>query len=127
MVAKELTDMEDAERSADEILAHSEDEGEWEDAAEQIENRPSGSQVISARLPTILAEELLDEASQRGLRPSEVVRQAVEAYLHARSAAVAGMSAQGTGMIRVVTSLSEYRTENQNLVVLPTERLEAVP
>jgi hypothetical protein len=114
------------EKSADDVLAHSEDEGEWEDGAERIESRPSGSQVISARLPTILAEELLDEASQRGLRPSELVRQAVEAYLHARSAKVAGISAQGTGMMRVVTALSDFRTENSNLVVAPTERLEAI-
>jgi hypothetical protein len=112
-------------KSADEVLAHSEDEGEWEAEPELIESRPSGTQVISARLPTILAEELLDEASRRGVRPSEVVRQAVEAYLRSGSARVAGISARSTGTLRVTTPLSDYRTENPNLVVLPTEHLEA--
>src|SRR6266851_8293185 len=118
-------DMGDSAKSADEVLAHSQDEGEWEDEPELIESRPSGTHVISARLPTVLAEELLSEASRRGVRPSEVVRQAVEAYLRAGSAKVAGISARSTGMLRVVTPLSDYRTENPNLVVPPTERLEA--
>jgi hypothetical protein len=111
---------------AEDVLAHSEDEGEWDNEPEQIESRPSGTQVVSARLPTALAEELLDQASQRGIRPSELVRQAVESYLRGGWGRVAGISAQSTGSLRVVTWLSDYRTENPNLVVTPTERLDAV-
>jgi hypothetical protein len=117
--------MEDMAKSADEVLGHSEDEGEWEAEPELIESKPSGTQVISARLPTVLAEELLDDASRRGVRPSELVRQAVEAYLRGRSPGAVGISAQSTGMLRVITPLGDYRTENSNLVVLPTEHLEA--
>src|SRR5215472_13328625 len=104
--------MGDMSRSADDVLAHSEDEGEWEEEPELIESRPSGTQVVSARLPTILAEELLDEAGRRGIRPSELVRQAVDAFLRAGSGRVAGISARGTGMLRVVTPLSDLQTEN---------------
>lgn len=60
--------MAETEHIADEVLAHSEDEDEWEDEPEQIESRPSGTQVISARLPTALAEELLAGASRRKVR-----------------------------------------------------------
>ncbi len=106
--------------AADEILAHSQDEGEWEDEPEQIAARPSGSQVISARLPTALAEELLSEAGRRGVRPSELVREAVESMLHGRRGAVAGLVANSGGTLRVAV-LSDYRTENLNLVVEPPE------
>ncbi len=118
--------MEDMATAADEALAHNEDEGEWEAEPELIKSRPSGTQVISARLPAVLAEELLDDASRRGIRPSELVRQAVEAYLRAGSPRVAGISAQSTGTLRVVTPLGNYRTENANPVTLPTGHLQAV-
>jgi len=107
--------------AADEVLAHSTDEGEWEDEPEQIESRPSGSQVISARLPAHLANELLSEAARQGLRPSELVRIAVEALLLARPAGVAGISAHGEGRLRVDLP-GQYETENLNPVVeIPTE------
>jgi hypothetical protein len=113
------------EGAADEILAHSEDEGEWEDEAERIESRPSGSQVISARLPTVLAERLLSEASRRAVRPSELVREAVEALLRDQPGGVAGMVANTAGTVRVAL-LDDYRTENRNPVVEPPE-VEVVP
>jgi hypothetical protein len=82
-------DMNEAKKPADEVLAHSEEDGEWEDEAEEIETRPSGTQVISARLPGLLAEHVLSEASQRGIRPSELVRQALEAYMRSGSGTIA--------------------------------------
>lgn len=106
--------------AADEVLAHSKEEGEWEDEPEQIEARPSGNQVISARLPTALAEELLSEADRRGVRPSELVREAVESMLHDRPGIVADLVANSGGTLRVAV-LSDYRTENRNLVVEPPE------
>jgi hypothetical protein len=117
------------ERPADEVLVHSEDEGEWSDEAELIESKPTGTQVISARLPTVLAEELLSEAVRRGARPSELVRQAVEALLRAEPAGVADISAYAGTNMRVITPLPEHRTENFNLVVqvaTDPEHIEAV-
>jgi len=71
-----------ADRSvADDVLAHSEDEGEWEDGPALIESRPRGTQVISARLPVALAQQLLDEAGRRGVKPSDLVREAMEGFL----------------------------------------------
>lgn len=113
--------MKETINAADTVLAHSEDEGEWDDEPEQIENRPSGTQVISARLPTILAEQLLSEASNRGIRPSELVRQAVEAYVRSGACRVASVSAQGTGNMSVASPLEAHPTRNPNLVVAPYE------
>lgn len=118
--------MPETEHTADAVLAHSEDEDEWEDEPEQIESRPSGTQVISARLPTALAEELLAEASRRKVRPSELVRAAVDAYLHNASAPVIHLVAHGSPNVKV-NPPSDDSTENLNLVVssdLKPDRLE---
>ncbi|HWE89936.1 MAG TPA: hypothetical protein VG317_10790 [Pseudonocardiaceae bacterium] len=122
--------MTDAERTANEVLAHSEDEGEWDDQPEQLEVRPSGTQVISARLPTALAEELLAEVARRGVRPSELVRQSVDRPLHPQrpdtgtALAYAFVNAFMSERLSLVTPLLQYRTENSNPVVEPAERLE---
>lgn len=109
--------MAERERRADEILALSEDDGEWEEEPEQIESRPSGTQVISARLPSALAEDLLAEAARRGVRPSELVREAVEKWLRASPAGVVDIRAYAGQNMRIITSSPESRTENFNLVV----------
>lgn len=111
---------------ADEILVHSEDDGEWEDEPAQIESRSSGTQVISARLPTALAEDLLAEAARRNVKPSDLIRRAVDSFLHARPDRIAGISANSTGSVRVVVYLDQYRTENLNPVVEPAEPPQAV-
>jgi hypothetical protein len=110
--------------AADDVLAHSEDEGEWDDEPDEIENRPSGSQVISARLPTVLAEELLAEAASRGVRPSELVRQAVEALLRDQPRPLAGLIVHGAGKVRIFSVLDAELSETENLnevVETPTE------
>jgi hypothetical protein len=108
--------MAERERSADEVLAHSEDEGEWEEEPEQIESRPSGTQVISARLPSVLAEDLLAQAARRGVRLSELVREAVEKWL-SKPAGVTDIRAYVGQNMRIVTPTPQSRTENFNLVV----------
>jgi len=113
-------DMKESMTAADEVLAHSEDDGEWEDEPEQIESRPSGTQVISARLPAPPAKALLNEASSRGIRPSEIVRQAVESYMRSGAGRLASFTAQGA-RISVSTQLRAQPTENPNLVVAPAE------
>ena len=112
---------------ADDVLTHSEDEGEWEDEPEQIESRPSGTQVVSARLPTALAEELLSKAAHMGVRPSELIRQAVEAFLHSEPRGGTELTVYEGNQIRVVTPRNQYRTENSNLVVeVPAEPAHVV-
>jgi hypothetical protein len=121
--------MGDRERLADDILEHSEDEGEWEQEPEEIESRPSGSQVISARLPTALAEQVLAEAARRGAKPSEVVREAIEIWLHAKPGGVVEISAYAGQNMRVITPSVQGRTENFNLVVAAEanpDRIEVV-
>jgi hypothetical protein len=66
---------------ADDVLAHSEDEGEWDDEPVAVERRPSGSQVLSVRVPDDVAALVLAEAERRGVRLSEVVRGALVAYV----------------------------------------------
>ena len=117
------------EAPAKEVLEHSEDEGEWAEAPEQIESRPSGMQVISARLPTALAEQLLAEAANRDVRLSDLVRQAVESFLLTETRGVAEIVAYPGTSMRVLTPLPEQRTENFNLVVeieTEPERVESV-
>ena len=92
------------------------DEGEWGEEPEQIESRPSGMQVISARLPSALAEELLAAAAHRKVRPSQVVREAVEKWLHAGPAGILGIQASVGGDMRVLSPLPQGGTENANLV-----------
>ena len=80
------------------------------------------AQVISAILPTALAEALLSEAERRALRPSDLIRQAVDAFLHAQTGGVAGISANSSGAMRVAVLFMDHcRTENRNPVVEPTD------
>lgn len=108
-----------AERSvADDVLAHSEDEGEWEDGPAVIESRPRGTQVISARLPVALAQQLLSEAERRGVKPSDLVREAMEEFLSqdALPESVTGFP----GHRLHFSSLSmPYATENPAVMDLP--------
>jgi metal-responsive CopG/Arc/MetJ family transcriptional regulator len=79
--------------------------------------RPSAMQAISARLPAALVEELNDEAARRGIRPSELVRQAVESLLRGESDTTADLNASVGCQMTVMTPLGQYHTENANLVV----------
>ena len=87
----------------------------------RADREQAGAQVISARLPTALAEELLAEATRRNIKPSGLIRQAVHSFLHGRPGHIAGISASCTGPMRLVTHLDQYRTENINPVVGPAE------
>jgi len=114
---------------ADEVLAHSEDDGEWEEAPEAIERRPRGTQVVSARLPVELAQELLAEAARRGSKPSELVREAVEQYF--RKGGIESVTAYAGQRIRLFQQFASYETENPvvtdpppNLVALGIEALD---
>lgn len=121
--------MGDRERSADDVLEHSEDEGEWEREPEEIESRPSGSQVISARLPTSLAEQVLAEAARRRAKPSEVVREAIEIWLRSVPGGMAEISAYAGQNMRILTPSVQGKTENFNLVVgveADPDRIEVV-
>lgn len=115
--------------AADEVLARSMDEDEWDEEPAEIEARPSGTQVISARLPTALAEELLARGQQMNARPSELVREAVEMWLKSRPCGVVDIRASAGQNMRVVTPTIESRSENFNLVVqveASPERVEVV-
>jgi len=114
------------DRLRDEVLARSEDDNEWDDQPEPIESRPSGTQVISARLPSQLAEELLAAAERRSIRASEAVREAVEKWLRWAPAGVFGIRVSVGRNMRVMTPATDSRTENFNLVVQPEDSPEHV-
>jgi hypothetical protein len=91
------------------------------------EGRQSAMQAISARLPAGLVEELAGEAARRGIRPSELVREAVEALLRKESGANADLNASVSYQVTIMTPLSQYQNENSNLVVeVPTEPNQVV-
>lgn len=97
---------------ADEVLAHSEDADEWEETAEPIEVRPSGSQVISARLPDDVAQRFLEEAARRGLKPSQLARAAIEMLLDVEPRVEAIKYYYGAKARLWGTGVASYETES---------------
>lgn len=102
---------------ADKVMAHSQDPDEWEDEAEEIESRPSGTQVVSARLPSSLAEQLLAVAAARGVKPSELVRDAVQSWLRQAAGVVVDINAFAGYNMQVFGPLKLSATQNVNEVV----------
>jgi hypothetical protein len=103
---------------ADDVLAHSEDEGEWEDEPVAIERRPSGSQVLSARIPRGLADGVFATAARRGMKPSDIVRAAIETYLNPPVFHV--IKVQPSDRVRFFRTVASYETTNP---VVTTENL----
>ena len=95
--------------AADDVLAHSNDANEWADEAVAIERRPSGTQVLSARLPEELARRVIAEAARRNLSMSQLVRDALEQYLTGPSHVMGPPSVEsGVGGLR---ARSTYETQ----------------
>lgn len=85
---------------------------------EDADSRASASQVFSVRLPSAIAELVIDEAGQRGVRPSDLLRLAVEQFT--RQPGAAGIRANGSGSLRVPAGLDAFGTQNANPVVQPS-------
>jgi hypothetical protein len=94
-------------------------DGEVESPNEESGGRPAATQVISTRLPSALTAEIAVQAARRGVRSSDLVRLAVEAYM--RHPGVAGVRANSGGNLRLDPDLDSYSTENDNPVVQPAE------
>ncbi len=69
--------MENGRDLAEELWEHRNDPDEWSDEAEDIETRPSGSAVVSFRLPWEELEELDEAAAAKGESLSEFIRKAL--------------------------------------------------
>jgi hypothetical protein len=99
--------MSDAKRSAEELLEHRDDPGEWSDEAEPIEVR-SSTEVVSFRLPPEEVDMLVDAAHSSHETLSEYVRKAIGVRLFGEPVgpAVEVSSGGGTLVIRshIVTS-----------------------
>ena len=72
------------------------------------------SQVVSARIPAALARQLLAYAEEHGLRPSDVVREALDAYLGTgpRVRGYDVVVVQAGFRVRVLRDEPGYETEN---------------
>lgn len=70
------------ERRARELHEHRDDSEEWEDEASAIDSRPSGSQVVSFRVPTEEFELLQKGLGTTGEKLSEYIRKAIAVRLH---------------------------------------------
>lgn len=99
---------------ADDVLAHSEDEGEWDDQPVAAAVRPSGNQVLSARIPVALAEQVFDEAARRGVSMSEVVRAAIEEFFTPKVVHI--LTAQPGERVRIFLTYT-YDTANPVVTV----------
>lgn len=95
---------------ADDVLAHSEDEGEWEDEPVAIERRPSGSQVLSVRLPRGIADAVFANAARREVKPSEFIRSAIERYLNPPMFHV--VKVQPSSRVQIFRNVAGYETSN---------------
>jgi hypothetical protein len=103
MVGEDMSD-------ADDVLAHSEDPDEWEDEPVAIERRPSGTQVVSARLPRGIADAVFAVAAQRGVSPSELVRSAIESFLNPPVFRV--ITVHPSDRVRIFRAVAAYETAN---------------
>ncbi len=65
-----------------ELWEHRHDPEEWSEEAEEIEARPTGSTVVSFRLPWEEYEELEEAAAAKGESLSEFIRKALRGRLH---------------------------------------------
>lgn len=116
--------MAESKEEIEAMLAHSGDEDEWDDAPETIERRPSGMRVVSARLPIDLADRLVERAKAMNVRPSDVIRDALERSF--RQTAFDPVLNTGNGLnLRVMGIQEAYGTENP-LVSVVDEPLELV-
>ncbi len=107
-----MTDREMSDREvADDVLAHSADEGEWDETPVAIETRANGTQVISARLPSDLAHRVVEEAATLGIPVSDFVRMALERHLQSR-AVVAVMSYHVDASMRFLSPVHVIQTIN---------------
>jgi hypothetical protein len=77
--------MENGRDVAEELWEHHNDPDEWSEEAEDVETRPSGSAVVSFRLPWEELEELDEAATESGESLSAFIRQAVRLRLGGRS------------------------------------------
>jgi Ribbon-helix-helix protein, copG family len=89
------------------------------EAPEETDGKSGSTHVISVRLPSMVAELVDHEAASRGIRPSDLVRLAVEEFV--RKPGVAGITANGSGTLRVPADLSPFESENTNPVVQPSD------
>ena len=116
-----------SDQSGEEMSGAELEEGEGK--ANRSSGRPSAMQAVSVRLPVSLVKDLNDEANKRGIRPSELLRIAIEALLYPppKSDAGADLNASVGYQMTVVAPLARYYTENSNLVVeVPTEPSQVV-
>ena len=87
---------------------------EWDQASVPFERRPSGTHVISARIPADLAMAANNHADRTGRRLSDVVRDALTAHLAAPCVTLTATSDR----IRVEPYTSRPPlTYNSNLIV----------
>jgi hypothetical protein len=84
--------------------------------------RSAAMQAVSARLPADLVEQLTEEAGRRGVKPSELIRQAVEVLLRDDPDMSTDLNGSVGHQMTILTPLTQYQTANSNLVVeVPVE------
>lgn len=67
---------------AKELLEHRDEPGEWNDEPESVTVKPSGSEVVSFRLPAGEVDALTDAAEANGETVSEFIRKALALRLY---------------------------------------------
>ena len=78
-----------AEQAADDLYDHRNEPGEWDDQPVDIEVRPTGSEVVSFRLPSDELDRVVEAAKAAGESLSQFVRGALRARLEPTAQALA--------------------------------------
>jgi hypothetical protein len=98
----------------EELWEHRHDPEEWGEEAVEIEARPTGSTVVSFRLPWEEYETLEEEASARGESLSGFIREAVRVRLQGiAAAAFVEMTYGGAKAFRLDSNIPEGRRGTQ--------------
>ena len=98
----------------EELHAHRDDPEEWSDEAEEIEVRPSRSEVVSFRLPSEELDSLVDASKEAGESLSEYVRKSIAVRLHGIAIGPAVQVSSGYGSL-LVRSLIVTGTRSENV------------
>jgi hypothetical protein len=96
-----------------ELHAHRNDPEEWSEETEDIEVRPSGSEVVSFRLPSEELDALAEASKEAGESLSEYVRKAIAVRLHGIAIGPVVQVSLGTGTLLVRSHIvTGTRSEN---------------
>lgn len=109
----------DEQALAEELHARRDDPNEWEEEPEDVDVRPSKTEVVSFRLPTEVLDRLEQAADERGETVSQLLRRLVLHRFEEDIEQLVDVASSGSGLsLTVRTALSSPgHTENPGTLI----------